>query len=86
MRPSLLSLLLTLSLHPAAGMSQDAEEISLAEIEKNCQQWAEEDGIEPEEIDEYLADCRRLEAESYGLESNSEDMDDTAAPVIDPGQ
>jgi hypothetical protein len=54
------------------ALGQDARDITLQEIDRNCREWAEQDEIEESELATYLSECRRLEAESYGLLGDEE--------------
>ena len=66
--------LLTTLMLSAVALGQEAREIALQEIDRNCRDWAEQDQVEESELASYLSDCRRLEAESYGLLETEEPM------------
>jgi hypothetical protein len=66
-------------------MAQSADDIVWSEIERNCREWAALDAIEPGEMDQYLSECRRLEAEQYGLSEETQVGDDAEASLSTPG-
>lgn len=72
---SLKTIAWTTALFASLTLAQDVLDISLEEIDRNCRDWAERDQVEESELAEYLTECRRLEAESYGL-VDIEDVED----------
>ena len=64
---SLVCIVLVLGFATFGNAQSESELISIEEVKRLCTQWAEEDGLEGDEVQQYIDNCIQEEMESIGL-------------------
>ena len=60
-------IVLVLGFATFGNAQSESELISTEEVRLLCTQWAEEDGLADDEVQQYIDDCMQEELESIGL-------------------
>ena len=64
---SLVCIVLVLGFATFGNAQSESELISTEEVRRLCTQWAEEDGLAGDEVQQYIDNCIQEEMESIGL-------------------